>query len=246
MQKATHSRFELFQYTACRSLALERCKFVSASVMRLRENVARAIIPPVLVQPWFPSSFCVHAPSVPRDASFTTSQRSEARLQVPSYLNGMTSVWITLIPFRRDPLRHLYLRQIYVDFLIAPAAYFQVAPSFVFQFCFQRNNTIGEKARRATTFTDSWGPCLLVFTQLLKSHPSRWTFAGRCVYLPLLSSSSTAEATRCAHCATNPPSDGQDVLTRPSTRLSSPLVLCTDCVYESVRLSLFNEMLSPE
>lgn len=47
--------FELFQYTVCRLLALDRCKFVSASVMRLRENVVRAIIPPVLVHPWFSS-----------------------------------------------------------------------------------------------------------------------------------------------------------------------------------------------
>lgn len=58
LQKATYRRFELFQYTACLSLALDRCKLVSTSVKRLRENVARAIIPPVLVQPWFPSSFC--------------------------------------------------------------------------------------------------------------------------------------------------------------------------------------------
>lgn len=52
--RKTYRRFELFQYTACRSLALDRCKFVSTSVMRLRENVARAIIPLVPVQPRFP------------------------------------------------------------------------------------------------------------------------------------------------------------------------------------------------
>lgn len=43
----THWMFELFQYTACRSLALVSCRFVSASVRRLRENLARAIIPAV-------------------------------------------------------------------------------------------------------------------------------------------------------------------------------------------------------
>ena len=95
---------ELFQYTACRSLALDRCKFASASVTRLRENVARAIIPlrpdldPLLVP------LRVPAPSVPGDASFTTSPLSLSLsiyiyiyiyiiiiifffFQVPSYLN---------------------------------------------------------------------------------------------------------------------------------------------------------------
>lgn len=43
-RRHTHSRLELFQYTACRLLALEPGKFVSASVRRLRANAARAII----------------------------------------------------------------------------------------------------------------------------------------------------------------------------------------------------------
>lgn len=86
---------ELFQYTACRSLALDRCKFASASVTRLRENVARAIIPlrPLLVQPWIPSfsftrprSVCprrrvVH--NIPSSVFFSSFFFS----QVPSYLN---------------------------------------------------------------------------------------------------------------------------------------------------------------
>uniref|UniRef100_A0AAV2K8W1 Uncharacterized protein n=1 Tax=Knipowitschia caucasica TaxID=637954 RepID=A0AAV2K8W1_KNICA len=41
----TYWRFELFQYTACRSLALDRCKFVRTRVKRLRETAAGAIIP---------------------------------------------------------------------------------------------------------------------------------------------------------------------------------------------------------
>ncbi|CAB1429797.1 unnamed protein product [Pleuronectes platessa] len=61
---------ELFQYTACRSLALDRCKFVSASVVRLRKTVARAIIPPLLVQPWCASRpSCVPRSFCPGDAS---------------------------------------------------------------------------------------------------------------------------------------------------------------------------------
>lgn len=82
-RRATYSRLELFQYTACRSLALDRCKFVSASVRRLRENRARAIILlPVLVRPWVsPLSLppCASPLRLSRagDASFTTSRRSQ-------------------------------------------------------------------------------------------------------------------------------------------------------------------------
>lgn len=41
--------FELFQYTACRLLPLDRCKLESARVTRLIESAARAIVPPVAV-----------------------------------------------------------------------------------------------------------------------------------------------------------------------------------------------------
>lgn len=68
---STYIMFELFQYTACRLLPLDRCKFVSVSVMRLRESVARAIIPSVLVQPKKGSVL-----SFPNDLSITTSQWS--------------------------------------------------------------------------------------------------------------------------------------------------------------------------
>lgn len=85
LQRDTYSRFELFQYTACRSLALDRCKFVSASVMRLRENVARAIIPPVVPL----SSFCVPAPSVPtRRVVHNIPAVKKTPFQLPSYLNN--------------------------------------------------------------------------------------------------------------------------------------------------------------
>lgn len=39
--------FELFQYTACRLLPLDRCKLESARVTRLMESAARAIVPPI-------------------------------------------------------------------------------------------------------------------------------------------------------------------------------------------------------
>lgn len=92
------------------------------------------------------SSFCVPAPSVPGDVSFTTSQRSKTPFQLPSYLNNslnqddfrLLTCFLTQIPLRRDPFGHLHLCQIYLDFFLEPAAHFPVTPSFVWQVCFHQ------------------------------------------------------------------------------------------------------------
>lgn len=92
--------FELFQYTVCRLLALDRCKFVSASVMRLRENVARAIIPAVRVQPRFSA-----LPCVPSGASLTTSQRSERPfLKFSGYLDNQGDFFKGYLFFNSNPI----------------------------------------------------------------------------------------------------------------------------------------------
>lgn len=85
--KYTYSRLELFQYTACRSLPLDWCKFASASVTRLRENVRRAIIPlRCSSSPWIPScSFCV-PPLLLVPVSLTTSRRSVKPFELPGCL----------------------------------------------------------------------------------------------------------------------------------------------------------------
>lgn len=128
LQKDTYRRFELFQYTACRSLALDRCKFASASVMRLRENVARAIIPPLLVQPWFPS-FPSASPLLLSQAT-CSSQHPRGQLyrlfKVPNHLKNRLSQSAfcaltcssTQTPLRPDPFGHLHFCQIYLDFCV--------------------------------------------------------------------------------------------------------------------------------
>ncbi|KAL7382608.1 hypothetical protein ABVT39_025179 [Epinephelus coioides] len=92
------------------------------------------------------------------------------------------------------------------------AAHFQVTPCFVCQFCFHKR-----------------GPAQLW---------SRWISVEGFVYLALFSAAAAAAATRCAHNATNPPSDGRDALTCPSMLLPRPLQKCTVCVHQCVEKML--------
>lgn len=109
-RKATYSRFELFQYTACRLLALERCKFVSASVMRLRENVARAIIPPVLFQPWFPLLLSCVPGGASRRSQHPSGQKTHTqknaflRSQSPNQLVGSGRYLSDYVFFNSNPI----------------------------------------------------------------------------------------------------------------------------------------------
>lgn len=131
-QKATYSMFELFQYTVCRLLALDRCKFVSASVRRLRENAVRAIIPPVLVHPWsspLPSA----SPLLLSQATCRSQHPSGQKdlFKFPAALTiTATSAKVTCsstqIPSRRDPCGHLRSCHICSDFWLVSAAHFQV------------------------------------------------------------------------------------------------------------------------
>lgn len=141
---------ELFQYTACRSLALDRCKFASASVTRLRENVARAIIPlrPLLVQPWIPSlsftrprSVCPRRRVVHNIPSSFLFFLLVFFFQVPSYLNdrldpadfSLLTCSSTQIPLRREPCGHLTtcVKSALDFFSFFWCALFQSAPSRV-------------------------------------------------------------------------------------------------------------------
>lgn len=144
--------------------------------MRLRENVARAIIPPVHVQPWFPPLFLL------RPRSFCSRRRvvhnipagQETPFQVPSYLNNgldqgdfsLLTCSSTQIPLRRDPFGHFHLCQIYFG-LLSLSLSFSLSlsrtsgcalstHSFICwaDSAFVRNNTgDDDKATEATTFT---------------------------------------------------------------------------------------------
>lgn len=212
--------------------------------MRLRENVARAIIPPVHVQPWFPPLFLL------RPRSFCSRRRvvhnipagQETPFQVPSYLNNgldqgdfsLLTCSSTQIPLRRDPFGHFHLCQIYFGLLSLslslepPAAHSQLTPSFVGQILLSSGTTQVMMIRQQRL------PHSQVTGEVAVCSEAAGSPLTGLLDLPLLSSSSSAPAaaaaTRCAHNATSPPSDGGDALTCPSPPPPRPLGACTACV----------------